>query len=183
MAMTSSTATATQLEAASARLAGAPHDPAAALEVGVMLVAANRHDEAVAPLTIATRGDVNGGTWRILAMALLASKRPGEAAAAFEHALRKDPKDVSLWLNVAQAWQDAKDPAQAMRALRSYADKRGDAAGFGHLGTVLTTHGDMMAALDAFDRAEKLDAQFFARAPAEAAARAKAQALTTQGRA
>jgi len=161
-----------------AAIDAAPRYADARVALATSLIDAGKVDEAVA---IARAGlDLDGeatALWRALGQAELARGDPKAAAAAFEHALARDPTDADAHYNHGVALQTLRNTADAARAYqRALAFKPDLFAADFNLGVIFDQQGNAKAAVAAFSNV-------LAHAPSHAAAyKALAETSLASGR-
>jgi tetratricopeptide (TPR) repeat protein len=151
---------------------------ASSYQLGAVLLAHGDAAAAEPMLSTAARhvDDARGAAAELWANALTQLSRFREAGDALMMALRRRPQDADLWLGAVLTWTKAGDDAQANHARARLAALRNDAASWADLGCALTRGDKHREALEAFQRAQQLDASFFDRAPYEAAMWKQSQA-------
>jgi tetratricopeptide (TPR) repeat protein len=147
-------------------------DPSPAwAEVGGVLERSGQWERAAQAFALALRARPTARLHIRLGSALQSLGRRGEAAAAYQEALRLDPASAEAWFKLGLALQDSRHPDRAAQAYRRALALRPNLAeAEANLGVVLQEQGDLTAAKQAYGRAIALMPSAFGRI---------AQALTT----
>ncbi|NWF83690.1 MAG: tetratricopeptide repeat protein [Bryobacteraceae bacterium] len=118
----------------------------ARLNLGQTLLRTGRAEEAASWLDkAAAQKPSDSKPVYLLGRALAAQKKWTEAAAAFEKALALDPQNSSLPLEIAEAWEQAGQPAKAAEFYRKLPN---DPAARERLGLILINLGDLAGAIE-----------------------------------
>jgi Tfp pilus assembly protein PilF len=135
----------------------------AAFSAGVAALKANNYEDAVNKFKAAAEKDPSQpGVFQSLGLALANLKKYDESAAAYRKAVELSPNDASLHAELASALADAGKLDEAGAPLQEAAKLNPSvgAQGYYNLGIVLTNRGKSKEAVDAYNKAIELDANY-----------------------
>ena len=130
---------------------------------GVAALKEKNYEEAIKQFKIAAEKDPSqSGIFQNLGLALANLKKFDEAAAAYRKAIELKPDDAGLYAELASALEDAGKLDEATAPLQEAAklNPSAGAQGYYNLGVVLTNRGKSKEAVEAFNKAIALDANY-----------------------
>jgi len=148
-----------------------PEPSPAWAEIGAVCERAGQSEPAAHAYGLAMKAQPSAKLGLRLGAVLQSLGRRGEAAAAYQAALQRDPASAEAWFKLGLALQDSRLPVRAEAAYRRALALRPDLAeAQANLGVALQQQGELEAAKQAYGRAINLMPSAFGRV---------AQALTT----
>jgi Flp pilus assembly protein TadD len=135
----------------------------AAFSAGVAALKANNYEEAIKQFKTAAEKDPSQpGIFQNLGLALANTKKFDESASAYRKAIELKPDDAGLHAELASALSDAGKLSEATAPLQEAAKLNSSvgAQGYYNLGIVLMNRGKSKEAVDAFNKAITLDANY-----------------------
>jgi tetratricopeptide (TPR) repeat protein len=135
----------------------------ASFSAGVAALKANNYEEAITQFKAAAEKDPSQpGIYQNLGLALSNMKKYDESAAAYRKAIELKPDDAGFYAELSSALADAGKLDEAATPLQEAAKLNPSvgAQGYYNLGVVLTNRGKSKEAVDVFNKAIALDANY-----------------------